>query len=226
MKAYLNGLLWSTTIPEVTCSPTSTSRGTVYRCAAPPRPSGWSLAIMRLSPYIIIAFGLITCVADAQEMHVRKPPFLRCIPLYIDRPVQPTGSSGTTTETIITIGAPNDSYYFVRSDIRSTNLWITADKLEYHHSSIVITDETITTIGTPSDPFYVVQMETVAYVKKQEHIIFPNRTYVLAESSLLSTNGVMAENNFKATKYCYGIRRGTPLTKTQYERLKTWLGID
>jgi len=180
---------------------------------------------MKLSTYIFITFGLLACVADAQDLRALKPRLLRCIPLNLDRPVEPTSVFDETIETIITIGSPGDPFYLVRTDIRTTNLWITADNIEYHHAAIIITDESVLTIGTPADELYRVQTDVVTSMKLQERIIFPNRTYISAETSSSISNGVIAENTFQATKYCYGTKLGTPLSKAQLERLKQWLGI-
>ncbi len=180
---------------------------------------------MKPALFVIIACVLFAHVAEAQDFQARRPPFLRCIPLNIDRPFQVTDGSTTTTETIITMGSPSDPYYFVRYDIRSSNVWKTADNVVYQYSSIDITDETVITIGSPGDPLYTVRYDSATTTRYHEQIIFPNRTYVVAGSTSFMTNGVLADNSFKATKYCYGTRIGTPLTKAQYDRLKKWLGI-
>ena len=169
--------------------------------------------------------GLITLETNAQDIRLRNLPYLRCIPFYIDRPFQPIDSSNTTTETLITIGSPTEPYYFVRVDTRSSNLWVTADKVIYQQSSITIVDQTITTVGAPEDPSYTVRTDLVMSYRNQERLSFPNRTYIIAESSSFGTNSVLTENSFKATRYCYGSKFGIPLTKSQYERLKKWLGM-
>ena len=181
---------------------------------------------MKTSHKIIILLMLIAGITEAQVFNSKLPPYLRYIPLYIERPLQPTDSFNSTIVTVVTIGTPSDPYYSVRTDTRSTNVWITADKVLYHSSLTEIVDDTTLTVGTPGDVIYVIQNDVFTTIWEQEHIVFPNRTYVIADLKSYSTNGVMIDNTFKAIRYSYGFKIGTPLTKSQYERLIAWLGID
>ena len=181
---------------------------------------------MKTSQLITILLMLTAGITEAQVFNSKLPPYLRYIPLYIDRPLQPTDSFSSTVVTVLTIGIPSDPFYSVRTDTRSTNVWITADKVLYHSSLTEIVDDSTLTIGSPGDVIYVIQNDVITTIWEQEHIVFPNKTYVIADLKSHSTNGVVIDNTFKAIRYGYGFKKGTPLTKAQYERLIAWLGID
>ncbi len=168
--------------------------------------------------------GLWAGVVSAQELRTLKPPLLRGIPWTIQRPAQPVDVVNAGMTTVLTIN--DGGFQLVRTDVRHTNTWVTADNLRYDQSAVLMTDVTTITIGSPDDPEYIVITNVITTLRENETITFPNRTYVIAALSSTTSNGVLGQMQFSAVKYLYGTRLAQPLTLNQFDRLKDWLGIE
>lgn len=174
--------------------------------------------------HLMAMVGLLASVASAQDLRELKPPLLRGIPLGIQRPLEPVDVVRSGMETVVTINTPD--FQQVRTDIRTTNAWITADNVRYDLDAVFINEETTITIGNPGEPAYIVTSNLVSTLRETETIVFPNRTYIVASLSSTTSNGVLGQMQFRALKYLYGTRLSQPLNVNQYERLKDWLGIE
>jgi hypothetical protein len=173
----------------------------------------------------MVVLGLFAGAVDTQAIDVRKPPLWRGIPLGLERPVDFASLVNSRTVTVFTIGELGSSYFFERTDVRGSNTWVTADNILYSYTTVEIVDLTVRITGRPDDAFYSEQVDVMISRQEREIVQFPNKTYLTSVTTTSGTNDVEGGTTYQASRHLYGIERGLPLTKTQFQRIKTWLGM-